>query len=117
MKQTALDYLYGEIWDKPKDKLVWYLIFMEAGAIYRNQIKEAYKAGAKDLEAKGLEVLLDDRREASPGVKFKDAELIGIPKIIIVGKALADGKVEIRDRKSGDKSEVAVGDVAKHFKK
>ncbi len=52
MKQTALDYLYGEIWDKPKDKLVWYLIFMEAGAIYRNQIKEAYKAGAKDLEAK-----------------------------------------------------------------
>jgi prolyl-tRNA synthetase len=66
---------------------------------------------ATELEAKGLEVLLDDRREASPGVKFKDAELIGIPKIIIVGKALADGKVEVRDRKSGDKSEVAVGDV------
>ena len=58
---------------------------------------------AKDLEAKGLEVLLDDRREASAGVKFKDAELIGVPKIIIVGKSLADGKVEIRDRKSSDK--------------
>jgi prolyl-tRNA synthetase len=68
---------------------------------------------AKDLEAKGLEVLLDDRREASAGVKFKDAELIGIPKIIIVGKALADGKVEIRDRKSADKQEVAVADVVK----
>jgi len=68
---------------------------------------------AKDLEAKGLEVLLDDRREASAGVKFKDAELIGIPKIIIVGKALADGKVEVRDRKSGDKQEVVVADVVK----
>ena len=68
---------------------------------------------AKDLEAKGLEVLLDDRRESSAGVKFKDAELIGIPKIIIVGKALADGKVEIRDRKSADKQEVAVADVVK----
>jgi prolyl-tRNA synthetase len=71
---------------------------------------------ASELEAIGLTVLLDDRREASPGVKFKDAELIGIPKIIIVGKALADGKVEVRDRKSGDKSEVAVGDVVKAFR-
>jgi prolyl-tRNA synthetase len=68
---------------------------------------------AKELEAKGLEVLLDDRREASAGVKFKDAELIGIQTIIIVGKALADGKVEVRDRKSGDKQEVALADVVK----
>jgi len=68
---------------------------------------------AKDLEAKGLEVLLDDRREASAGVKFKDAELIGVPKIIIVGKSLADGKVEIRDRKSSDKVEVTLADVVK----
>ncbi|ASY24080.1 prolyl-tRNA synthetase [Candidatus Nanopelagicus abundans] len=68
---------------------------------------------ALDLEAKGLEVLLDDRREASAGVKFKDAELIGVPKIIIVGKSLADGKVEIRDRKSSDKVEVALADVVK----
>jgi len=68
---------------------------------------------AMDLEAKGLEVLLDDRREASAGVKFKDAELIGVPKIIIVGKSLADGKVEIRDRKSSDKVEVALADVVK----
>ena len=68
---------------------------------------------AKDLEAKGLEVLLDDRREASAGVKFKDAELIGVPKIIIVGKSLVDGKVEIRDRRSSDKVEVALADVVK----
>lgn len=68
---------------------------------------------AKELEAKGFEVLLDDRREASAGVKFKDAELIGVPKIIIVGKSLVDGKVEIRERRSSDKVEVALADVVK----
>ena len=68
---------------------------------------------AKDLEAMGLEVLLDDRRDVSAGVKFKDAELIGIPKIIIVGKSLVDGKVEIRDRQSSAKQEVALADVVK----
>jgi prolyl-tRNA synthetase len=67
----------------------------------------------KDLEAKGLEVLLDDRRDVSAGVKFKDAELIGIPKIIIVGKSLVNGKVEIRDRKSSAKQEVLLADVVK----
>jgi prolyl-tRNA synthetase len=60
----------------------------------------------KDLEAKGLRVLFDDRRDASPGVKFKDAELIGIPFIVIVGKSLAEGKVEFRVRRTGDKSEL-----------
>jgi len=52
--------------------------------------------------------MLDDRRDASPGVKFKDAELIGIPFIMVVGKGLADGKVEFRDRKGGEKSELAL---------
>jgi prolyl-tRNA synthetase len=66
---------------------------------------------AQELEAAGLEVFLDDRRDASPGVKFKDAELIGIPYIVIVGKALAEGKLELRDRKSGIKSEIADADA------
>ena len=61
-----------------------------------------------DLEARGISVMIDDRRGTSPGVKFKDAELIGIPVIVVVGKALEQGNVEIRVRKSGDKSEVAV---------
>jgi len=72
---------------------------------------EPFKAAltlAEDLEEKGLRVMLDDRRDASPGVKFKDAELIGIPFIVIVGKALAEGKVELRVRKTGEKSEVAL---------
>ena len=61
-----------------------------------------------ELEARGISVMLDDRRGASPGVKFKDAELIGIPMIVVVGKALEEGKVEVRVRKSGDKQEVPV---------
>ncbi|ASY12216.1 prolyl-tRNA synthetase [Candidatus Planktophila dulcis] len=61
-----------------------------------------------DLEARGISVMIDDRRGTSPGVKFKDAELIGIPVIVVVGKALEQGNVEIRVRRSGDKSEVAV---------
>jgi prolyl-tRNA synthetase len=63
------------------------------------------------LEAAGISVMLDDRRDPSAGVKFKDAELIGIPVIMVVGKSLADGKVELRNRKTGEKSEVALADA------
>jgi prolyl-tRNA synthetase len=63
---------------------------------------------ANDLESRGISVMLDDRRGTSPGVKFKDAELIGIPVIVVVGKALEQGNVELRVRKSGEKSEVEV---------
>ena len=65
---------------------------------------------ASELAAAGVRVLLDDRK-ASPGVKFKDAELIGVPNILIVGRSLADGVVELRDRKGGDKREIPVGDA------
>ena len=62
---------------------------------------------AGDLEEAGLTVLFDDRRDASAGVKFKDAELIGIPYIVIVGKSLAEGKIEFRVRSTGSKVEFA----------
>ena len=52
--------------------------------------------------------MLDDRRGTSPGVKFKDAELIGNPVIVVVGKSLEQGNVEVRVRKTGDKSDVAL---------
>ena len=61
---------------------------------------------AKDLESAGMRVLFDDRRDASPGVKFKDAELIGIPYIVVVGKSLADGEIEFRVRRTGEKSQL-----------
>ena len=63
---------------------------------------------ATELEAAGVTVMLDDRRGTSPGVKFKDAELIGNPVIVVVGKSLEAGNVEVRVRKSGDKQEVAL---------
>jgi len=63
---------------------------------------------AKELEANGLTVLLDDRRDSSAGVKFKDAELIGVPYIVIVGKSLAEGKIEFRVRATGSKEEFTV---------
>ena len=63
---------------------------------------------AAELEAAGVSVMLDDRRGTSPGVKFKDAELIGNPVIVVVGKSLEQGNVEVRIRKSGDKQEVAL---------
>jgi prolyl-tRNA synthetase len=63
---------------------------------------------AADLDRLGLEVLLDDR-QASPGVKFKDAELLGVPWIVVVGRGWADGVVELRDRFSGQTRELAAG--------
>ena len=54
-------------------------------------------------------MLYDDRAgKVSPGVKFKDAELIGVPTIVTVGRGLADGTVEVRDRATGEREEVAV---------
>ncbi|GAA3547487.1 proline--tRNA ligase [Aeromicrobium flavum] len=64
-----------------------------------------------DLEAAGLDVLYDDRPKMSPGVKFKDAELIGVPTIVVVGKGLADGVVEVKDRATGERRDVAVADL------
>jgi prolyl-tRNA synthetase len=63
---------------------------------------------AADLDRLGIEVLLDDR-QASPGVKFKDAELLGVPWIVVVGRGWANGTVELRDRFSGRTRELAVG--------
>ncbi|MGH8892871.1 MAG: His/Gly/Thr/Pro-type tRNA ligase C-terminal domain-containing protein, partial [Actinomycetes bacterium] len=67
------------------------------------------------LSGEGLTVLYDDRRGVTAGVKFKDAELLGMPTVVVVGKGLADGVVEVRDRRSGDRDDVVVADVAAHI--
>jgi len=67
---------------------------------------------AADLDGSGVRVLFDDRRGVSPGVKFKDAELIGVPTIVVVGKGLAEGVVEVRDRATGERESVAVAEAA-----
>ncbi|WP_193394004.1 proline--tRNA ligase [Pseudonocardia sp. HH130629-09] len=69
------------------------------------ELLEGGEAVAAELEAQGLAVLLDDRK-ASPGVKFADAELIGVPTIVVVGRGLAEGKLELKDRATGERSEI-----------
>jgi prolyl-tRNA synthetase len=71
--------------------------------------EEAERIG-RELELRGVDVLVDDRR-LSPGVKFADAELLGVPTIVIVGRGLVDGVVELWDRPSGERSPVPLGDV------
>ncbi|HNM85497.1 MAG TPA: proline--tRNA ligase [Mycobacterium sp.] len=66
---------------------------------------------AHALDRRGLDVLFDDRT-ASPGVKFKDAELLGVPWIVVVGRGWANGVVELRNRFSGENREIAVDDAA-----
>jgi prolyl-tRNA synthetase len=63
---------------------------------------------AEELQAKGKSVLLDDRLKVSPGVKFSDAELLGIPQIVIVGRGLEAGEVDLWDRRSGERRSVKV---------
>jgi prolyl-tRNA synthetase len=70
---------------------------------------------AADLEANGIRVLFDDRRRISPGVKLNDAELIGVPTIVVVGRGLANGTFEVTDRASGARQDVAVGDAVAHL--
>ncbi|MFV0453068.1 MAG: proline--tRNA ligase [Propioniciclava sp.] len=65
---------------------------------------------AEHLDAAGVAVLLDDRK-VSPGVKFNDAELLGMPTTVVVGRGLNDGVVEVRDRATGARTEVAVGEA------
>ena len=72
---------------------------------------DAAVALAKELQKAGVRVLYDDRRGVSPGVKFNDAELLGIPTIVVVGKRLAEGFIEVRDRRSGEREDVATAEV------
>lgn len=64
-----------------------------------------------DLEAAGQDVLYDDRPKLSPGVKFADAEILGVPHIIIVGRGAAEGQVEYWNRRTGEKSDISLADV------
>ncbi|MGH3566122.1 MAG: proline--tRNA ligase [Pseudonocardia sp.] len=69
---------------------------------------------AADLDTAGLRVLLDDRA-ASPGVKFADAELIGVPTIVVVGRGLASGVIEVKDRRTGERTEIALDLAVRHL--
>jgi prolyl-tRNA synthetase len=69
--------------------------------------REGAEALAAELHKARVDVLFDDRK-ASPGVKFKDSELIGVPLVVVVGRGFAEGNVELRDRFTGESREVPV---------
>lgn len=80
--------------------------------------EEIFDAAAQltaDLEKAGLEVIYDDRPKVSPGVKFGDAELIGVPTILAVGRGLVDGVVEIKDRATGVAENVPVAEAVQYI--
>jgi len=78
-------------------------------------LKKTGETLAAELDAAGLDVLLDDRDERA-GVKFKDADLVGIPYRVTVGKTVANGKIEFVTRATGAKQEVPLGEVVTHLK-
>jgi prolyl-tRNA synthetase len=72
------------------------------------QQTEAALEIAERLGGAGLRVLVDDRTGVSPGVKFTDAELIGVPTILIAGRGIKDGLVELKDRRTGEREELPI---------
>ncbi|MGN6324811.1 proline--tRNA ligase [Pseudolysinimonas sp.] len=97
----------GLLW--PKEVAPFHVHVIATG---RDQV--AFELGeriAADLEASGREVLLDDRPKVSPGVKFGDAELLGVPTIVIAGRGAADGIVELWDRATGERTDVPAAEL------
>lgn len=80
-----------------------------------DEVFEAAEKIVAELEDARYDVLYDDRPKVSPGVKFGDAELIGVPTIVIVGKGLTDGVVELWDRRSNERTSVPLADLLKHL--
>ena len=71
---------------------------------------------SSQLDRLGVAVIFDDRPKVSPGVKFKDAELIGVPTIVTVGRGLADGEIEVKDRATGERRNLAVDTAAEQIR-
>ena len=80
------------------------------------KLREAGEQLYKDLQHAGLDVLLDDRDERA-GVKFKDADLIGIPYRVTVGKKIADSNVELFDRQAKQSENVAINEIVERVQK
>jgi prolyl-tRNA synthetase len=81
----------------------------------RGDVVDAADRLAAELGSAGVRVLFDDRDRVSPGVKFADAELIGVPTIVVVGRNLAEGTIEVRDRATGGRRAVPAGEAVAHL--
>jgi prolyl-tRNA synthetase len=89
---------------------------VHVAAVGKSEAIRQFADGLVDaLAAAGVRVLYDDRAEVSAGVKLKDAELIGVPTIVIVGKGLAEGTIEVRDRRTGGTEIVPAAEAARYL--
>src|SRR6185369_11287141 len=104
----------GIIWPWPVAPFHIHLLSLDAG---KPDVAAAAERAELDLEAAGFEVLHDDRDGLSPGVKFKDADLLGMPLRIVVGsKGLKDGIVELRDRRTKEVTKMKPEEVVSAVK-
>jgi prolyl-tRNA synthetase len=94
----------GLIWPESVSPADVYIV----AAGKEDSIYETAEKLAAQFEAVGKTVILDDRQKVSPGVKFSDAELIGVPNVIICGRGLENGEVDVWDRRSGERRSVAL---------
>ena len=98
----------GLIWPKSVSPFDVHVI----AATKEPEVLQAAESLALELERSGLDIVLDDRAKVSPGVKFGDAELLGVPVIVIVGKGFAEGNVELWDRRTNDRTPLPIADLA-----
>ncbi|MGM7666154.1 proline--tRNA ligase [Microbacterium sp. A93] len=78
----------------------------------RDQVAyEVAEQASAQLEAAGIDVLYDDRPKVSPGVKFGDAELVGVPRVLVIGRGAAEGQVELWDRRTGERDALSLDDA------
>lgn len=104
---------FGIVW--PMSIAPYHVIIIPANMKDSEQVEIAERIYQKMTDDK-MEVLYDDRDER-PGFKFKDADLVGIPIKIVVGKAVTNGKVEVKYRKTGETEEIEIENVIDHIKK
>ena len=102
---------HGIIWNKA---LAPFQVHLIAVSVKSPVILETAERVYQDLQSQGLEVLYDDRKDISPGFKFKDADLLGMPLQVIVGeKNLANGRMEIKVRRTGERVLVDPADIVR----
>ncbi len=99
----------GIIWDRAIAPFLFHLVMVGTKS---TAVVEAAERLYADMQSRGLEVLFDDRKDVSPGFKFKDADLLGMPYQVIVGeKNLAAGMIELKERRSGTRRLVPAGEI------
>ncbi|WP_104023793.1 proline--tRNA ligase [Vibrio hyugaensis] len=105
---------YGIIWP---DALAPFQVAIVPMNMHKSEeVKEAAEKLYAELTAMGIEVLFDDRKER-PGVMFSDMELIGIPHTIVIGdRSMKEGNFEYKNRRSGEKTAIAMADIVEHIK-